>query len=128
MVTKSPYASSYREYYVDTRLLKSLPANPSLVEQYGIVTEVRPFAYKHNGHPSTGLVLALQSSHDVLEFKLCGKKSVEQLLRHAQASTAVDLIGRVVDIVGHGFVHQFEDGQQYPLITGEVLGLRLSIA
>ncbi len=128
MTSKSPYASSYREYYVDSRLLKSLPMKPSLLEQYGIIMEVRPFAYKHHDRPSEGLVLALQSSHDVLEFKLFGKKSIEQLLRHARASTESDLIGRVVDVVGHGFVHQSEDGQQYPLISGEVLGLRLSIA
>ena len=124
MARKTPYPSSYHQYYLNSRINQST-ADEKLVEQYGIVEKVEPFVQQRGNRSSSGLLFFLKSAHGHLEFRLTGQRFLERLLRHAEAASEHDLVGRVVDIIGPGMMYRSEDGHEYPIVTGKVVGLRL---
>lgn len=125
MARKTPYPSSYHQYYLNSQIARSTSGDGPLVEQYGIVEKVQPFVQEHGGRSSSGLLLFLKSAHNRVEFRLTGQRFLERLLRHAEAASEHDLVGRVVDIIGPGMMYRSEDGHEYPIVTGKVVGLRL---
>ncbi len=79
--------------------------------------------YDYNGQP--GLELKILHPGRAIQFPLMGQDYVCRFLEKSRVNRASKLRDCVVDIFGEGHIVSPSIGQDYPVLSGSIIGIRL---
>ena len=95
------------------------------VVKVGTIQEVSRFNGHENGYNGKpGILLRVAHAGQIFDYPLIGHEHSGRFLDEFHDDTKSDLVGKVVEILGEGHTITPEIGDDYPILTDNIFGVR----